>query len=484
MVDVLLASNVAEPAGAAIVPVHPVLQSQWSAFAATQSAGTRAAAMVTGFKGQAGEMVLAPSPDGALERVLFGLGEGPIREGRGVAMAFRGLSARLPAGVYRIDPPPLGDAAAADQIALAWAIGTYRFDRYRPDRPNTPARLVAPDGVDVDRVRALAAACALTRDLINTPANDMGPSQIETAARTLAAAHGAVVTVTTGDDLLGAGYPAVHAVGRAAAPHRAPRMIEMTWSGSGRGSAAGRAADLPLVAVVGKGVVFDSGGLDIKPSAGMRLMKKDMGGGGHALGLAQMIMALDLPIRLVLLIPAVENAISGDAMRPGDVLASRKGLSIEVGNTDAEGRLILADALTRAAELEPDLTVDLATLTGAARVALGPQVTPFYTDDDALADALAGASRAVEDPLWRMPLWDGYAASLDSDVADIKNDPDAWAQAGSVTAALFLRRFAPKGSWVHFDIFAWNPRGRPGWPVGAEAQAIRAVLAVLEARYR
>jgi leucyl aminopeptidase len=238
------------------------------------------------------------------------------------------------------------------------------------------------------------------------------------------------------------------------------------------------------VAVVGKGVVFDSGGLDIKPSAGMRLMKKDMGGAAHALALGRMIMALELPVRLTALVPAVENAISGDAMRPGDVLASRKGLSIEVGNTDAEGRLILADALARAAELEPDLTIDLATLTGAARVALGPQVIPFYTSDDDLAAALAEASRAVEDPLWRMPLWEGYAASLDSDVADIKNDPDAWAQAGSVTAALFLQHFAPKtGVWAHFDIFAWNPRGRPGWPAGAEAQAIRAILAVLEARY-
>jgi leucyl aminopeptidase len=230
-------------------------------------------------------------------------------------------------------------------------------------------------------------------------------------------------------------------------------------------------------------VVFDTGGLDIKPSAGMRLMKKDMGGAAHALALGRMIMGLGLPVHLVVLVPAVENAISGDAMRPGDVLASRRGLSIEVGNTDAEGRLILADALARAAELAPSVTIDMATLTGAARVALGPQVIPFYTDDDDLAREIAESSLAASDPLWRMPLWEGYAASLDSDVADLKNDPDGWAQAGSVTAALFLKRFAPVGPWVHLDIFAWNPRARPGWPAGAEAQSILALLHMLERRF-
>jgi leucyl aminopeptidase len=231
-------------------------------------------------------------------------------------------------------------------------------------------------------------------------------------------------------------------------------------------------------------VVFDTGGLDIKPSSGMRWMKKDMGGAAHALGLAQMIMDAQTPIRLVVLVPAVENAISADAMRPGDVIGSRKGLSIEIGNTDAEGRLILADALTRAGELAPDLTIDLATLTGAARVALGPDVIPFYTTDEALAAEIAAASAAVDDPLWRMPLWAGYAEALNSDIADVKNDPDAWAQAGSVTAALFLQRFAPEaGAWVHLDIFAWNPRNRPGWPTGAEAQAIRALFAIIHARY-
>ena len=250
-------------------------------------------------------------------------------------------------------------------------------------------------------------------------------------------------------------------------------MIEIQWGEAGK----------PLVALVGKGVVFDTGGLDIKPSAGMRNMKKDMGGAAHALALGRMVMAAGLPVRLAILLPVVENAISGDAMRPGDVLDSRKGLTIEVGNTDAEGRLILADALTRAAELEPALTIDLATLTGAARMALGPQLPPYYTDDEELAGEIEAAAAAVADPLWRMPLWKGYVDSLESDVADLKNDSDAWAQAGSVTAALFLQKFAPSGPWVHLDIFAWNPRGRPGWPSGGEAQSIRALYAMLAGRF-
>ena len=309
--------------------------------------------------------------------------------------------------------------------------------------------------------------------MVNTPANDMGPLQIETIAREIAERHGASVNVTTGEDLLAANYPAIHAVGRAADPHRASRLIEISWG----------AAQAPLIAVVGKGVVFDTGGLDIKPSSSMRLMKKDMGGAAHALALARLIMDARLPVRLSVLVPVVENAISGDAMRPGDVLATRKGLTVEVGNTDAEGRLILADALTRAAELSPDLTFDFATLTGAARVALGPQVIPFFTDDEALAADLARAGVEKDDPIWRLPMWAGYADSLDSDIADLQNDPAGWAQAGAVTAALFLKRFAPAGSWVHFDVFAWNPRNRPGFPTGAELQAVRAVFAVLKARF-
>jgi leucyl aminopeptidase len=268
----------------------------------------------------------------------------------------------------------------------------------------------------------------------------------------------------------------VHAVGRAATQARAPRFLELTWNA--------RKKTLPRLVLVGKGVVFDSGGLDLKSAAGMRQMKKDMGGGAHALALARMVMQANLPVRLSVLVPVVENAVSGDAFRPGDVLSSRKGLTIEIGNTDAEGRLILADALARANELEPDLTIDFATLTGAARVALGPQLPPFYTHDDALAAQIAKASVTEADPVWRMPLWSGYRDAIDSEIADVRNDSAEWAQAGSLTAALFLERFAPdKGSWVHFDIFAWNPRARPGWPAGAEAQAIRAVYAVLKQRY-
>jgi leucyl aminopeptidase len=449
------------------VPILAVAQSDWPQILETLNPAEAAAAALADFHGKTGETALLPSATGALGRVLFGLGDGA----RG-PMAWRALSARLPVGVYRIEPAAV--VSDIEPIALAWALGAYRFDRYKAAKSKAPALLSPPPGVDLARAGALAAACELTRDLVNTPASDMGPAEIEAAARALATEFGAEASVTLGEDLLAAGYPAVHAVGRAAAVQRSPRMIELSW---------GR-PDRPLVAVVGKGVSFDTGGLDLKPSSAMRLMKKDMGGAAHALGLARMIMALDLPVRLAVLIPAVENAVSGEAMRPGDVLASRKGISIEVGNTDAEGRLILADALARAAELEPDLTLDLATLTGAARVALGPQVIPFYTADDNLAAALAQAAAATEDPLWRMPLWDGYAPAIDSDIADLKNDPDGWAQAGSVTAALFLQRFAPSGGWVHFDIFAWNPRGRPGWPAGAEAQAIRAILAMLEARYR
>ena len=303
------------------------------------------------------------------------------------------------------------------------------------------------------------------------------PADLEAVAQKIAKEHGATVTSVVGGDLLSSGYPAVHAVGRAASAERAPRMIELTWRG--------RTATVPspLIALVGKGVTFDTGGLDLKPSSGMRWMKKDMGGAAHALALGQMIMQADLPVRLVVLVPAVENAVSGDAMRPGDVLATRKGLTVEVGNTDAEGRLVLSDALTRAGELEPDLTIDLATLTGAARVALGPEVIPFYTDDESLAAQIGAAAEAGDDPLWRMPLWSGYDEALDSDIADLKNDADGWAQAGSITAALFLRRFAPAGAWVHLDLFAWHPRKLPGRPFGAEAQAIRALFTVICQRY-
>ncbi len=465
--DVLIAA--VEGAAPAPTPLHLVAEADCQAILSQAGPQARAYWSTHGFTGKAGQLLLVPDDVGGVSRAVFGLGATPTVTG------LRALGPALPPGDYAIASAP--DAFDAEAIALAFALGSYRFDRYKAERGKARARLAVGPPVDLAAVERVVHACDLARDLVNTPANDMGPLQLETVAREIAHAHEATVEVITGDALLAANYPAVHAVGRAATPERAPRLIELRWTGPGADAA-------PLVAVVGKGVVFDTGGLDIKPSSSMRNMKKDMGGAAHALALARMIMDAELPVRLAVLVPAVENVVAADAMRPGDVISSRRGLSIEIGNTDAEGRLILADALTRAGELGPDLTIDLATLTGAARVALGPDVPPFYTADEGLAAELDAASRAVADPLWRMPLWPGYADSLNSDVADLKNDADAWAQAGSITAALFLQRFAPEqGAWVHLDIFAWNPRNRPGWPAGGEAQAIRALFAMLQARY-
>ena len=424
-------------------------------------------AQANGFRGVRGEILAVPGDDGGVQAVLWGAGE------TFDPMTARALPARLPAGDYALQGLDDGDAALA---ALAFALGAYRFDRYKPRKDKGAARLVAPDGVDLDDLTRIAAAAALAREMVDTPAADMGPLQIETIAREIAEDSGAVITVTTGDALLEANYPAVHAVGRAATPHRAPRLIEIGWNLD--------QTDLPLVALVGKGVVFDSGGLDIKPAAGMRNMKKDMGGSAHALALGRLVMKAELKVRLVVLVAAVENAISADAFRPGDILSTRAGLTVEVGNTDAEGRLILADALTRAGEHDPDLTLDFATLTGAARIALGPELPPVYTDDEPLAADLLDAARRVRDPLWRMPLWPGYRDSLNSEIADLRNDSAPWAQAGSVTAGLFLQRFAPTtGVWAHLDIFAWNPRARPGHPEGGEAQSLRACFHMLRTRY-
>ncbi len=428
-------------------------------------------AALADFDGQAGRVLAVV--EGDRRAVLFGLGEHKAEHRAAAAMAVRALPGKLAAGEYRFDE--IGGLAESD-LALAWALGARTFRAFKSEAPKPAARLVVAAEV-MAQVRPVAEACALACDLVDTPANTMGPAQIEAAVRLVAQRRGAAVAVVVGDDLLAANYPAVHAVGRAATAPRAPRMIELSWTGPG-GEGAAR------LVLVGKGVAFDTGGLDLKPSAGMRWMKKDMGGAAHALALADLVMERGLPVRLTLLIPAVENAVSGDAMRPGDVLATRAGVTVEVGNTDAEGRLILADALARAGELEPDLTIDLATLTGAARVALGPEVAPVYTADDALAAAMAEAAAETADPLWRMPLWAPYDEALASETADMANDAAPWAQAGSITAALFLQRFAPKaGSWAHLDIFAWNARGRPGWPQGAQAQAIRALDRVLAARY-
>lgn len=416
------------------------------------------------FTGKAASLVVLPGDggkgEGSVMQAFFGLGA----RGDYSPLTFRALASQLPAIRWALKADEGLDRHA---IHAAWHQGAYRFDRYKSGDPKEVATLDDSDVLDTGALEAEVRVHSFVRDLVNTPANDMGPADIADAAFALSLRHGAEFNVTIGDELLTENYPAIHAVGRAAADDRAPRFIELSWQGPGPAT--------PTIVLVGKGVAFDTGGLNIK-TAGMGLMKKDMGGAAHALALGDWIMSCRLPVRLHILIAAVENSISGSAMRPGDILASRAGLSIEMGNSDAEGRLILADALTRAGELEPDLTIDFATLTGAARVALGPEVIPFYCDDEDIARRLEVCALAHNDPIWRMPLWPGYKDALDSDIADIRNDPAAWAQAGSVTAAMFLQRFAPKtGAWVHFDIYAWNPRGRAGWPVGAEAQGLRAV---------
>jgi len=454
-----------EPASAIpAIPIHFATPSSWDALAATLDAAARRFAQAQGFKAKAGQCALLPGPDGGLAQVLFGLDEAdsprhdPFRPGQ--------LPGLLPPGLYHFANAP-HDARLA---ALAFALGSYRFTRYR--KGDTPeARLVPPQGVDIDAVSRSAEAVALARDLINTPANDMGPAELEAAARDLAARFDTSFDCITGEALRQQNLPLIHAVGMASP--RAPRLIDFSW---------GDPAD-PRVTLVGKGVCFDTGGLDLKPSASMLLMKKDMGGAATVLALALMIMDAGLRVRLRVLIPAVENAVAGNAFRPFDVFPSRKGLSVEIGNTDAEGRLVLADALTLADEEAPDLLIDLGTLTGAARVALGPELPPFYTQDDALADELAQCAREERDPLWRMPLWPAYDAWLDSKVADINNAPSG-GFAGSITCALFLQRFVTAAKrWLHVDIYGWTPAARPARPEGGECQAARALFRLLSQRY-
>jgi len=421
----------------------------------------RAAIEAARFEGKADSFAILPG-DGAED---WGVAIGMDTAGGPWTLA--NVAAKLPEGSYRLADGAPGDAA------LGWLLAQHRFDRYR-EKPEAqgPRVLLTSEPARIDELVRLAEATALVRDLVDTGAGDLGPAELAAAVKALADRHGATVHVTQGDGLA-EGYPMIHAVGRAATKARAPRLIELEWGDPGH----------PRVALVGKGVCFDSGGLDIKNAGGMQLMKKDMGGAAHALALAGLAMGARLPVRLHLLIPAVENAISADAFRPGDILKSRKGLFVEIGNTDAEGRLILADALARACELEPTLLLDFATLTGAARIALGPDLPALFANDETLAAELLAAADSVADPIWRLPLWQPYNEMLKSDVADINNAPGG-SFAGTITAALFLERFVPSAvPWAHLDTFAWRPTAKPGRPKGGDALGLRAGWELLRGRF-
>ncbi|WP_375260602.1 M17 family metallopeptidase [Palleronia sp.] len=431
-------------------------------WAADASPVARAWVEASSFKASAGQTLVVPGADGRPEQALVGLGP----EDRRAQHRFSVAAARdaLPAGAWRIATslPP----EERDEAALGWLLEGYRFDRYAT--ASAPqAMLVAPEGCDAPRLEAIASGEALTRDLINTPARDMGPADLAAAAIDLAAELGAEAKVVEGAELAG-GFPLIQAVGQAAASDRAPRLIDMNWGDSG-----------PRVTLVGKGVCFDTGGLNLKPGSSMGLMKKDMGGAATVLGLARMIMATGVKLRLRVLVPAVENAVAGSAFRPGDILPSRKGLTVEVNNTDAEGRLVLADALALASEVESDMIVSMATLTGAARVAVGPDLAPFYTGDDGFAGTLVAAGEKVRDPLWRMPFWAPYEPMIEPGIADLDNAPKG-GFAGSITAALFLRRFVTKPeTYTHFDIYGWNPSAAPARPKGGVGQGARALFDAL-----
>jgi len=444
------------------IPIEPVRSSDFDDWLARQPAPVRRWIEPTGFRGNPGGFRLVPGDAGAIGRVVLGTGSETIWD-------YAALPRDLPAGAYRL----VGRQSkrAATEAALGWALGTYRFARYRAPAKGPRARLAWPAGCDRDAATRMAAAIFLVRDLINTPAADMGPAELAAAARKLGKAHRARVTVTAGEALAKANYPAILAVGRGSA--RAPRLIDLRWG----------PAKAPRVTLVGKGVCFDSGGLDLKPAAGMRLMKKDMGGAAHVLGLAAMIMGAKLPIRLRVLIPAVENLPSGTAYRPLDVIRMRNGMTVEVGDTDAEGRLVLADALAEASREKPDLVIDFATLTGAARAALGTELPALFCNDDGLAAAYLDHGTGEGDPLWRLPLWDPYRRLLDSPTADL-GSTGAGPHGGAITAALFLREFVGDGiPWAHIDLMAWNVAARPGRPEGGEAMALRATFALIAGRY-
>jgi len=444
------------------IPIHRISPEDMDSWLAGLSPAQARWVRDNHFTGDKGQSLTLADQKGALAAVAIGLGSDPMSDGQEL-WCLAPLARNLPDGTYRLigaDSPKL--------MALGWALAQYKFDRYQKKKNSRAAKLFVAEADGMNELAALISGITLVRDLVNIPTCDMGPSHLSAALKDLADRHGGEFTETLGDDLLVKGYNAIHTVGRAA--EDLPRLLDMRW---------GR-KDAPLVTLVGKGVCFDTGGLDVKPSSGMRIMKKDMGGAAHALGLAQIIMETGLDLRLRLLIPAVENNISGNAFRPGDIIKTYHGTTVEVDNTDAEGRLILCDALALASEEDPDLLLDFATLTGAARVAMGGEIVPFFTDGDDLAQNLALASAAEQDPIWRMPLYAPYAPELKSSCADLSNLGKG-PYGGAIMAALFLKHFVKKpAQWVHFDVFAWNLKDQPGRPCGGEAMALRAVYAYLK----
>ena len=447
------------------VPITLLSEPTVETWLTSQPTPTRIWLQRTGFSGKVGSLGLIPSEDGSIDSTVFVIPKNPT------LWDYAALSETLPKGNYSVPIDMASDQAT--ELTLAWALAGYRFDRYQSKTINDemPA-LLWPMSCRRDEVIRTAESVVLVRDLINAPAGDLGPNELAQTANKLGLKHGANTNITVGDDLLLKDFPAIHAVGRA--HDRAPRLIDITWG----------EPNAPKVTLVGKGVCFDTGGLNIKPAAGMKFMKKDMGGAAHVLGAAHAIMSAKLPIRLRALIPAVENSIAGNAIRPGDVVKTRKGLTIEIGNTDAEGRVILADALTEASAEKPDMIIDFATLTGAARVALGTELPALFCNDNDLADGLLDAGNTVTDPLWRMPLWSDYDKNVDGKLADVTNAPEG-NYGGAITAALFLQRFIEEAiPWAHIDLMAWNTTRKPGRPEGGEAMGLRAVVRYLEERYR
>jgi leucyl aminopeptidase len=461
-IDTSLESNGSD-AIAQTTPIIPLHKDSFALWLLKQSSELKDWVAQTGFRANRGNLCYVPGDRGSVSSVLLGMG------GSDDYWQFGMLPGKLASGAYRIEIAEWAESNFSS-AALAWGLGAYRFERYKKSKKRKP-RLMFDTQINLDSVQTQVKATYLVRDLINTPAADMMPKNLAKAVEVLAQQHNAVVNQIMGDELQNQNYPLIHAVGRAS--HHAPRLIDLTWG----------SPEAPKLTLVGKGVCFDSGGLDIKPATGMRLMKKDMGGAAHVIGLADMIMSSRLPVRLRVLIPAVENAVSGNAFRPGDVIISRKGISVEIDNTDAEGRLVLCDTLTEAVSESPSLIVDFATLTGAARIALGTELPGFFTNKQGLSNALLTAAKQVGDPVWPLPLYHDYRDMLDSPIADIVNS-SAQNFGGAITAALFLKEFIPdECDWIHFDIMAWNIRHRPGRPIGGEAMGMRAMFKYIQKHF-